>query len=197
MAAESIPEIAQSSVISLNFANARGENQIKARTFEVPGAGGFLLTENAEGLDHFYAVGKEIAVFDDGSDLEQKIRYYLAHAPERDAIANAGFERTSRNHTYETRLSELLTFALAAKENWLEQRPAIHFPPLADCYRTHRRGFGLRILRSMLMQAGRLIWGPNRGPRAARRFVFELSWRLLGAQTFTARGLPGRMFPEL
>ncbi len=63
LAAEKIPQIMRKSIISLNFANSRGQNQIKARTFEVPGAGGFLLTEYAPGLEKFYSIGKEIDVF--------------------------------------------------------------------------------------------------------------------------------------
>ena len=45
-----IPEIMRQSVISLNFSNSRQGRQIKARTFEVPGAGGFLMTETAPGF---------------------------------------------------------------------------------------------------------------------------------------------------
>ena len=46
--ANEIPKIFNDSIISLNFANSSGENQIKARVFEVSGSGGFLLTENAK-----------------------------------------------------------------------------------------------------------------------------------------------------
>jgi spore maturation protein CgeB len=39
-----------------------------------------------------------------------------------------------------------------------------------------------------------LFWGKQRGPRAARRLVFELSWRVFGSYTYRAVGWPGRMF---
>ena len=60
--------IIRESVISLNFADAGPHGlgvgstkgrQIKARTFEVPGAGGFLLTERADGVEHYYEPGAE------------------------------------------------------------------------------------------------------------------------------------------
>lgn len=72
--AEKIPQIVRESVISLNFANAyKGVNQVKARTFEVPGSGGFLLTETASGLEHCYKDGEEITVFSDVEDLAKKL----------------------------------------------------------------------------------------------------------------------------
>lgn len=81
--------------------------QIKARTFEVPGCGGFLLTEPADDLEEYYDLGKEVVTFDGVADLAAKISYYLAHDDERRAIARAGYERTLRDHTYERRFAEI------------------------------------------------------------------------------------------
>src|SRR5205807_8777796 len=105
----------RSSVISLNFANSRGDKQIKARTFEVPGAGGFLLTEDAPGLERFYRIGEEIDSFADVDELEAKIRYYLADPRRRDAVAVRGFERTRDEHTYDSRMREIFAAAFGAK----------------------------------------------------------------------------------
>jgi spore maturation protein CgeB len=81
--------------------------QIKGRNFEIPGCGGFLLTDRAENLDDYYVPGKQIALFDGADDLVEQIRYYLSHEQERAAIAQAGFERTLRDHTYELRFNKL------------------------------------------------------------------------------------------
>ncbi len=81
--------------------------QIKARNFEVPGCGGFLLTGKAEDLESYYTPEKEIACFDDTSDLIDKIRYYLSHEGERARIAEAGYARTIREHTYAHRFEEI------------------------------------------------------------------------------------------
>ena len=101
----------QNSIISLNFANSKGENQIKARNFEVPGAGGFLLAEYAPGLENFYHFGQEIAIFNSTEELVHKINYYLKNFEERDRIAKAGFKRTRKSHTYEERLQKILASA--------------------------------------------------------------------------------------
>jgi spore maturation protein CgeB len=81
--------------------------QIKGRNFEVPGCGGFLLTGPADDLDRYYEPGREIAVFDSADDLVDQVRYYLAHDDERRAIAEAGHERTLREHTYGHRFEEI------------------------------------------------------------------------------------------
>jgi spore maturation protein CgeB len=78
--------------------------QIKARNFEIPGNGGFLLTQNADNLDEYFVPGKEITLFSDIVDLKDKIKYYLNHDEERENIRQAGFRRTLNDHTYEKRL---------------------------------------------------------------------------------------------
>ncbi len=81
--------------------------QIKGRTFEVPGCGGFLMTGDADNLRDYYIDGREIVVFRNVGDLVKKIRYYLTHDREREAIAKAGYERTLRDHTYEKRFRDI------------------------------------------------------------------------------------------
>jgi spore maturation protein CgeB len=196
IAAEQIPEIMRNSVISLNFANSSGENQIKARTFEVPGAGGFLLTERAPHLEHWYISGKEIEVFDDDRELEEKILYYLTHPAERDAVAQAGHERTRSEHTYERRLQAALDFALQSRELAKANASSQMLPPFSHALQQHVLTWPLRLLRTGLVLACSSVWGRRRGPRAARRLCFELSWRLLGPRTFSAGGWTGRMFPN-
>ncbi|MFZ4619224.1 MAG: CgeB family protein [Bacteroidota bacterium] len=82
-------------------------NQIKGRNFEIPGCGGFQLSEYAEHLDEYFTPEKEIVCFRSEGEMLDKIRYYLAHENERIAIAEAGYQRTLRDHTYEKRFNEL------------------------------------------------------------------------------------------
>jgi spore maturation protein CgeB len=85
----------------------RPPKQIKGRNFEIPGCGGFMLTDDADNLSDYYAPDKEIALFHDDSDLLTKIVYYLDHETERAQIALAGYQRTIREHTYAQRFAEL------------------------------------------------------------------------------------------
>jgi len=82
-------------------------HQIKGRNFEVPGCGGFLLTDHADNLEEYYAPGKEIVLFENFKDLVDKVHYYLGHETERTAIAEAGYQRTLREHTYELRFKQI------------------------------------------------------------------------------------------
>jgi spore maturation protein CgeB len=78
--------------------------QIKARHFEIPATGGFVITRKADDLETYFENGKEMAIVNSNDELVEKIKYYLLHEDERARIAQAGYERTVREHTYERRL---------------------------------------------------------------------------------------------
>ena len=88
---------------------AKGREQIKGRNFEIPGAGGFLLTSPTEDLAAYYVPGREVGLYTGPDDFVDKIRYYLAHDREREAIREAGYARTLREHTYVHRFNEIFT----------------------------------------------------------------------------------------
>ena len=81
--------------------------QIKGRSFEIPGCGGFQLSGSAEDLDNYYDIGKEIVCFEGVDDLKEKACYYLSNEDERAAIAQAGYQRTLREHTYAHRFASI------------------------------------------------------------------------------------------
>ena len=106
--------------------------QIKGRVFEVPCCGGFLLTQPAENLGEYLAIGKQCAVFDDVEDLVNRVRYYLAKEDERAAVAEAGYRRVIADHQWTQRLGQLFTqagvklpaIALSTADTAAWQRPA-------------------------------------------------------------------------
>ncbi len=81
--------------------------QIKGRNFEVPGCGGFLLTEAAEHLREYYTPGDDIGTFDSFGTLVARIDHYLEHDDERAAASEWGYRRTLRDHTYARRFEEI------------------------------------------------------------------------------------------
>ncbi len=201
VSAPDLLRIYRESVLTLNFGDSgihfRGllpyrSRQIKARVFEVPGAGGCLLTESAQHLEEYFCIGEEIIVFDGRDELAERITYLLANPVKRDAVAYRGFERVSREHTYNRRFEELLE-KLTQRVTQRSIR-SIDWPTFDQVARLHRIGPWLTLLRMLCVSCASLMWGKQRGARAARRLIFELSWRLRGAWTYSAAGWPGRIF---
>jgi spore maturation protein CgeB len=97
------------SKINLNLNNSAilNSEQIKGRNFEVPACGGFLLTGNCDNLGEYYEFGKEVSVYGNPDEMRYLIDYYLKHDEERRQIAEAGYQRTMRDHTYSNRLNDI------------------------------------------------------------------------------------------
>lgn len=204
VAAPDIPDIHRKSRISLNFSDSglqldgirlKRSRQIKARVFEVPGAGSVLLTQAADGLSDYFRIGDEIDTFDRPDGLAEKIKFYLANPDVRDRLARAGQQRVVAEHTYDRRFRDLLayvqTHAAPARPRQAWQIDRAEMQRLVDL---HRRTAAIKPLRVAVNTMTRLLLGQEKGARGARRIVFEASWRLAGGRTFGAAGLPGRLF---
>ena len=93
--------------LNLGKASVGGVNEIKARDFEIPGCGGFMITGSSKDeVVEYYDIGKEVVHYESVQDLIDKVKYYLNHDDEREAIAEAGYIKTLNKHTYEKRFSE-------------------------------------------------------------------------------------------
>ncbi|MBS3947287.1 MAG: glycosyltransferase [Firmicutes bacterium] len=80
--------------------------QIKARNFEIPCYGGFQVTNYAPGIEDYYTIGKEIAIYTGLEDLAMQIEYYLNNEQERKAICLSGYKR-SKDYTFEKRIKKV------------------------------------------------------------------------------------------
>ena len=86
----------------------RGEVlQIKGRLFEMGLSGTLMLCEYCQDLERYYLPGKECVIFDSLEDCAEKARWYIAHEPERAAIAERYRERTLREHMWKHRFANL------------------------------------------------------------------------------------------
>jgi len=92
----------------VKYYTPKNREQIKARNFEIPGCGGFQLTNYVLSLEDYYDIGKEIIVYANIDDLKSQLEYYLIHEEEREQIKKAGHAR-SRNYTYEDRLKSIIS----------------------------------------------------------------------------------------
>jgi len=81
------------------------------RLYEATGVGTFLLTDNLPNLPTLFEPGTHVAAFNSVEDCITKIKYYLAHDAEREAIARAGQEHTLKAHNYRLRVEQILALA--------------------------------------------------------------------------------------
>jgi len=131
---EGMVRVFSSSAINLNLSNAwkpehsrrmrvgalvRGikldtrprRDQIKGRNFEVPGCGGFLLTQHVPHLEDYFVPGEEIGVFHDEDELVRQVGHWQSNPEERAAVAEAGYRRVLAEHTYDHRFQEIFRVA--------------------------------------------------------------------------------------
>lgn len=78
------------------------------RTYETLGAGTFLLTNRTDKLLDLFKPGAHLDTYESVEDCVEKIKFYLAHPEEREAIAQNGYELVRARHTYDARAKWLL-----------------------------------------------------------------------------------------
>jgi len=88
--------------------NKNIRDDINYRTFETCGCGTFLLTNYTPNLEKLFDIGKEIVIYEDLNDLDEKVKYYLDNPQEREDIAELGYKRVKKEHTYFERCKKLI-----------------------------------------------------------------------------------------
>ncbi|MBM4300098.1 MAG: glycosyltransferase [Deltaproteobacteria bacterium] len=88
----------QRTKIGFNVHN-RGDCTVGSyRLFELPANGVMQISDGGEYLNQFFREGEEIVGYKNSDDLIDKIRYYLDHDEERQAIALRGYQRVLRDY---------------------------------------------------------------------------------------------------
>lgn len=78
------------------------------RLYDATGCGALLITDWKKNLGDLFEPGKEVVSYHNVQECADSIEYYLSHEKERALVAQAGQERTLREHTYHQRMEELL-----------------------------------------------------------------------------------------
>jgi spore maturation protein CgeB len=107
---EEMTEIFNRSKIVLNIHSWFGKWNygLNPRVFEANGCGAFQLTDFKEEIPELYEPDKEIVMYKDLDDLREKAAFYLGQDARLMDIAEHGYARTLKDHTYEHRLREML-----------------------------------------------------------------------------------------
>ena len=85
--------------------------QASPRVFEALACGSFVLCDRQRDVLSLFRDGEHLVSFSDAEDLAAKVRYYLEHPGERQAIARKGREEVLNRHTYVHRMEKLLVLA--------------------------------------------------------------------------------------
>jgi spore maturation protein CgeB len=80
---------------------------VNCRTFEIAGCGAFQIADYRPGMVELFEPEKEVVLFDSREELKSKVDYYLSHPEQRQKIADAGYARAHRDHTFEVRIQRI------------------------------------------------------------------------------------------
>ena len=94
--------------INVNISKIIFPTMVGSRPFEVLACGGFLLTDRYTATGTLFEDGKHLVFYDDFDDLEDKVRYYLAHPQERRDIAGRGHRAFLEKHTLMHRVRRIV-----------------------------------------------------------------------------------------
>lgn len=109
--------------VNLNITSAHMHGAANQRLFEVPAAGGFLLTDAGPQVEALFEPGREVATYAGPEAVGEACARYLADAPARAAMIRAARRRIRHEHTYGHRAAAMLQ-ALKAMVRSAEGGPA-------------------------------------------------------------------------
>lgn len=99
--------LARSRITVNRHINVAENNANNMRLYEATGVGALLITDQKDNLGELFEVGKEVVAYSSPQECVDLINYYVAHPQEAATIAAAGQQRTLRDHTYRSRMTEL------------------------------------------------------------------------------------------
>lgn len=103
-----LPAIYGATAINFNATSMQMKAAVNQRVFDVPAAGGFLLTDFKEQLAEVLEPGKESVCYHHPEEIPDLVRFYLRHSEARRQIVERGRARILQEHTYRHRLQEML-----------------------------------------------------------------------------------------
>lgn len=100
--------LARSRITLNRHINVAENNANNMRLFEATGVGAMLLTDRKDNLHELFEIGREVVAYSSKEEAAELVKHYLDHPEEAHLIAQAGQQRTLREHTYAQRMRELV-----------------------------------------------------------------------------------------
>ncbi|MBU1863213.1 MAG: glycosyltransferase [Candidatus Omnitrophica bacterium] len=83
--------------------------QASPKVYEALACRGFLISDCQRDVMTLFTSGEHLVCFHDKKELKELIHHYLAHADEREKIAQKGYAEVLNKHTYEHRINKMLS----------------------------------------------------------------------------------------
>ncbi len=103
------PFVYAHSQININLSSQQLESSVSLRIFDVPAAGGFLLTDWKESLAELFDIQQEVAYFCSAEEMNDKIRFYRRHPELRARMVERARERVRKSHLVQHRVQRMLS----------------------------------------------------------------------------------------
>nr|WP_297705516.1 DUF3880 domain-containing protein [uncultured Butyrivibrio sp.] len=98
---EELPKLYNLSKININITLHSITEGIPLRVFDIMGAGGFVLSNYQPAIEEEFEIDKEIVVYKDLDEMEDKVRYYLFHEDARQKISINGNKAVTKRFNNE------------------------------------------------------------------------------------------------
>ncbi|MDD3579545.1 MAG: glycosyltransferase [Desulfobacca sp.] len=105
---DELPLVYAASKINFNATSLQMKTAVNQRVFDVPAAGGFLLTDYKEQLGELFRIGDEVICYHHPGEIPELARFYLSHPRQRQRVIERGRRRVLKEHTYVHRLQTML-----------------------------------------------------------------------------------------
>ncbi len=112
-----MPIVFNKSLVNLNMTSKPIRSGIPLRIFDILACGGFVLTNYQSDLMEYFVQGEDMDIYSGTEELEEKLDYYMSHGSVCREMADAGYKKAVRYHTYPIRLNEMFELAFHRKKS--------------------------------------------------------------------------------
>jgi spore maturation protein CgeB len=106
---EALAQVYGQTAVSINATSLQMPTTVNQRVFDIPQAGGFVLTDDQEDLHALFEVGHEVVTYQDGRQLADLAAFYRRRPELRRQITARAQRRIRACHTYPHRLQTILS----------------------------------------------------------------------------------------
>jgi len=104
---DELPGFYPLSDVNFNCTSKQMKGAVNQRVFDVPASGAFVLTDHRVQMESLFEPGREIISYQDPSEIQDLVRFYLKNEAPRKKVVQAASKRILSEHTYEHRLNSL------------------------------------------------------------------------------------------